>query len=451
MATTRQPTGFEGSLRALNPPQPDGRTVTDANIVVPGGTIMFSFSNAPPDASAIRLVLYESVFYLGGAHRQAYAPSHNGDDGPEQDRRDVVLAEIAASTSGGRLGSLRVERVSGWGEARMPFQRAWLRRHLIQLRIDQASDFMLNVWLEQPHRVYDHQLYVRVGALDDTGMWRWTTQGPTQPHHHVHVDYPIGGVAGELPPHTPPHDVRSFRYARPWFGQWQAYGRGTRSATYVIARPPPNVVAVHAMAAAYGPTVDAIATEAGRASSGVVLVSGHGGPRPDDPNPNATDGWFEFVPHNVAPGTSNLRIHKTDLLVGARRRESDDTATAQRLLWLDRLSYRLKATRIRLLILHGCNAGRDPAFLQLLADRLEVPVASHTCWVVYEGPPQPAPWRQMYRSLYEWWVGPPVNALRTGAPLRPRDLYWPPVTRLADVAYPRGDASLPAPIRYWTP
>src|SRR5512133_2845008 len=59
MAQAYTPTGFEGSLVANTP--------RAANTVLVGGTVVWRFTSAPPDADPVAIGIYDWVEYLGGA------------------------------------------------------------------------------------------------------------------------------------------------------------------------------------------------------------------------------------------------------------------------------------------------------------------------------------------------------------------------------------------------
>ena len=73
-------------------------------------------------------------------------------------------------------------------------------------------------------------------------------------------------------------------------------------------------------------------------------------------------------------------------------------------------------TAIRRLILHTCNAGNDPDFIQLVANRLRVPVQAQTDFIFF----QPS------ASFYE----------KDGSASLPRDERFWPIHRLGSLKIP---------------
>lgn len=93
---------------------------------------------------------------------------------------------------------------------------------------------------------------------------------------------------------------------------------------------------------------------------------------------------------------------------------SDNTQV--RLDALDRIADALKGTPIRRLLLHTCNAGRAPDFVQFIANRLRIPVMAQTDFI----------WFRPDASFYD----------QDKEPKLPRDEEFWPIHRVGEVKFP---------------
>jgi hypothetical protein len=238
----------------------------------------------------------------------------------------------------------------------------------------------------------------------------------------VHVKFPLAMV---IPKGTATLDT-TLNMLRTYGGNWQK-----KQPQYRLAEQTTMIVTKNLKGklqpSHYDDIVRALTKAANFATAGVVaLTVGHGG----------ADASVEGEPFfNLVPEDNKRAVTKVDWLARITQGDlvsfdkppkkgavkiSPDHNTRVRLDALDRIADALAGTPIRRLILHCCNAGNAPDFVQLVANRLRVPVVAHTDFIMVE----PA------ASFYE----------KDGQAKLPRDEEFWPTHRLGDVKVPREDA-----------
>lgn len=192
--------------------------------------------------------------------------------------------------------------------------------------------------------------------------------------HPIHGEYPMAMI---IPASGASKDP-SLATVRRWAAQWQHHKRQFRSTVSVPIASPRDVL----RPADYTPLVTAFKAAAEFSSSGVIaLAVGHG-----DAGDTRSIPWCNLVPENISPENANdyrLDINDVQLLDGATPGTVPGSATRVKLDALDRISDVLTAGGARRVLLHTCRAGANSRFMQLLADRLRVPVFSHVRQIEY--------------------------------------------------------------------
>jgi hypothetical protein len=185
----------------------------------------------------------------------------------------------------------------------------------------------------------------------------------------------------------------------------------------------------------YDDIIRALTAAANAATAGVVALSvGHGSAGKDDGVP-----FFNLIPEDNKQAQTGVkflaRIDQTDLAPYDEPSPKDAVAKnvpmgniQVRLDALDRLGDALRKTPIRRLLLHTCNAGNAPDFIQMIANRLQIPVVAQTDFVIFE------PAASYYQSDRQATL--------------PRDEEFWPTHKLGSVMLPRKD---PKPPRFGPP
>jgi hypothetical protein len=229
----------------------------------------------------------------------------------------------------------------------------------------------------------------------------------------------------------------------PWAKQWRDFQKDSRTLVPLAPiRPPPPQAAITPRD--YDPLVAAF-TSAAQASQGgiIALTVGHG-----DGGQSAgfTTPWCDLVgedARDTEPDGSHsyphrLLIFEPELNEGRGATSGGITTTPGpqtivKMNALDRIADAITppagSTRqpIRKVILHTCNAGNSVNFIQMIADRLRVPVQAHTDFIAYTLVPKAirahydSQQPQVPRDLHEW----PVELLAVERRPGPPPKRWP--------------------------
>lgn len=228
----------------------------------------------------------------------------------------------------------------------------------------------------------------------------------------IHLEYPLAMV---IPRGTARNDP-PLNLVRAWAEQWRQHKPSFRT-THGI----PIVRLTRAITPAdYDPFIVAVTAAANAATAGVVaLAVGHG-----DDGDSRNVAWCNLVPEDFNVETEineyKLDIDDQTLVFGKTPGNIPSAAERVKLDALDRLSDALGDTPIRRLILHTCNAGSNAEFMQMIADRLQVPVMAHQEFIAYQG-----------------FVGQAIDAFYDpDTPRRNDSLHFWPVSRLGKLARP---------------
>lgn len=219
----------------------------------------------------------------------------------------------------------------------------------------------------------------------------------------------------------------SLNFVRSWAEQWRRHKHTFRT-THAV----PIVRLSRAIRPSdYDPLIQAVRAAATAAKAGVVaLAVGHG-----DDGDSRSVAWSNLVPEDFDPQDpgqiANYRLDIDDqtLVFGSTPGSVPGQSEKVKLDALDRLADALAGTPIRRLLLHTCRAGGNAQFMQMLADRLRVPVMAHRESIAYQG-----------------FLGQAIDAFYDpDTPRRPDSLHFWPIRRVGNVARPG-----PAPRRFGT-
>ncbi|MCA9625308.1 MAG: hypothetical protein KC731_40075 [Myxococcales bacterium] len=269
----------------------------------------------------------------------------------------------------------------------------------------------IRAFIHDPERVSSHVLTVTIRYKVDGKPETFVGTSP------LHVRFPLAMVIpkGKATLDTALNMIP--RYASHWQSEEPDF-RHVEGVPIVVTRNIKRLEPRH-----FDGVVAGLRQAALNATAGVVALSvGHGGA-----DGQAGTAFISLVPEDNRRSVTGLeakcRVTQTDLVSfdeppkpgSVKITPSHDTLV--RLNALDRIADALANTPIRRLILHTCNAGNDGAFIQLLANRLRVPVQAQRDFIFFE--PQ--------ASYYE----------KDGKATLPRDGKFWPIHRLGSLKIPK--------------
>lgn len=368
------------------------------NIIVNGDDVSWKLANPPDTADSVQVKILEDV-------------------------RDLDGKRLRTGLTGGFLGEIRdkrfkTKRVFGGPPALVPDPALFHITHP-----EGREEGHILGFTPAPERVSEHLLTLVTEHRVDGKRVGFIGQ------HQIEVRQSLAMVVPGGTAHLDTALNQLSVYADKW-KQYQPGFRHVRHAKIFVTKNIPKPLPEH-----FDDVIERITEAATLAKSGVVaLALGHG--VVGDSNESVT--FFNFVPEDNRKAITNkpfiLRVDKTDLAEGLPHGRSNITVkphpfTRVRLDALDRLGDALAETSIRRLLLHTCRTGLDAEFLQMLADRLRVPVIGQRDWVDFLGEPDPA-------SVY-----------RDANPVMPRDQRFWPIQKATEPFFPRN----PPPPRHGVP
>jgi hypothetical protein len=357
-------------------------TNTNQNVCTPGEKVSFAFTSPPKVAAQVLVTVRQSVTFLNGRGAINNEP----------------IGGFRGRISGGQF---KVESVLG---APLPAQPD-------PVVIEVAASFAagapkLFAHVPEPELVRTHTLSLRIeGTIDGK---RQFAEGSAP----IHLEYPLAMVI----PQGGAQSDASLNFVRAWAEQWRGHKPSFRTTHGV-----PLVRLTRAIRPSdYDPFIQAVTAAATASKSGVVaLAVGHG-----DDGDTRSVAWCNLVPEDFSPETeiANYRLDIDDqtLVFGKTPGSIPGASERVKLDALDRLGDALSGTPIRRLLLHTCNAGSNADFMQMLADRVRVPVMAHTEFIAYQG-----------------FIGQSIDAFyEPDTPRRPDSLHFWPIRRVGQLARP---------------
>jgi hypothetical protein len=373
-------------------------TNADSNFVTPGDTAKLKFTNPLVTASDVVITVTESIVFLNSGNAAV---------------TDRLVGEFKGQLN---QGVLQVQSIRG---APLPTIKDPV---LFNVAADDSPGAAhLIARMPEPEQVQNHTLRLRI-----VGKVKGITE--TFPGASLlQVEYPMAMVIGRQIKN--PHD-QVFNFVGSWAkDQWIPFKPKFRFVQEVT----PLRLFRDITVADYDELNRAIIAAAKQATSGVVaLTTGHGDGGQSQPNGVP---WCNLVPEDFpppidpAPFLYKLDIQDDILAEGATQGQfPTDPRKIAKLRALDQLADGLVGTGIRRILLHTCHAGSSTRFMQLLADRVRVPLLAHTESIEYIGFPGSG-------SMIAHYEGE--------TPVTPRDLRHWPVAHVAGPFFPG-----PAPKRF---
>ena len=354
-----------------------------ANIIFPRQKLFFQFTDPPEKATDVRVRVLEDATLLDGTRVRG---RHLGEMvGKIENKR--FIPETAS------------------------FRRPDNRRDPLSIAIDHEDRSFgaeIQVPLLEAEEVDTHSLRLSISGAVGGHPETFTSRATIDVHYPMAMIVPRVGAA---------HD-RSLPVVHAWSKQWERHDPKVRKRVEV----PFVRIARGAVDADYDAIVAAFRTAAIHAQEGagvIALAVGHG-----DGGSTDTQPWFNLVPEDYPSDPHRYRLDIDDValqfgLGGVNVPSDSDKA---KLKALDRIAETLKAfPRVRRIILHSCKIATNPPFVQMVADRLQVPVRSHTESIDYTG-------AATARDIASHYGDESI--------VRPRDLRHWPVSRLASPAFP---------------
>lgn len=328
----------------------------DQNVATPADTISFRFSRPPPTATGVLVSIRESVDFLDGSATI----------------RDRPIGGFRGRIAGGRFIH---ERILG---APLPSISDPV---VIRIASSTAPNSPhLFAHLPEPHRVNAHTLTLQVEGR--VGGAQQVFRGKSV----VHLQYAMAMVV----PTPPATTDNSLNIVESWSRQWQRFNPsfrqcfGTRLTRLTRdARPADYDDWIGQMRAA--------AEYASRGSGVVAMATGHGDAGGwAFPDGGTAVAWCNLPPEDwhspeaPHPYRYQLALMETELADGTGV-GMPMGVTKVKLDALDRLADSLSGTGLRRIILHTCAAGDSAHFMQMLADRIRVPMIGHRTQIEYTG------------------------------------------------------------------
>lgn len=313
--------------------------------------VQFVFPSPPKIAKDVRVEIVEKFLNLDG--RPTFPPKVRNRDGELEAPEKRFFGNI----EGGKFV------VSGIVGGMFSKQRN------AEFNIsDPEGTTVMRARIMDPERVSSHTLMLQVRHGDGDEVWNGT--------HTIDVRFPLAMV---VPAGTAVHDLALNSlgpYARGWKSRQPRFRHVVTTTMYQTAQLPEIITQAH-----FNDVIRAHGQAARAATTGVVaLATGHGGH-------GSSSSFVNLVPEDKRGMTSKLLIRKSELVGGENgfmhgttpRNPSEEERV--RLDGLDRLGDELRKAKLRRLILHTCRAGGDGEFMQLIANRLQVPVAGQKDWI----------------------------------------------------------------------
>jgi hypothetical protein len=321
------------------------------NVVLPNEDLTFKFTNPPQTATKVRVNVVENVDFL---------------DGTASVKKRFVAGFLGNITAGDYV----VEKLFGMPIPAIPDPNMYSIVHP-----SGRPRGRILAMMPEAERVLSHTLLLEIeGAVNGQ---RVTFEGQAP----LHVEYPLAIV---VPGGTAVLD-NSLNFVSAWCRQWQKHNSTHRSLFPApIKRVTPPIQTSH-----YDTLITAFESAAKAATSGVVVLAvGHG-----DAGDTHADPWCNITPEDevviVGQGINfSLFIDLNELTFGAQGPPNVPGARDKvKLNALDRMSDVATSNGVRRILIHTCRAGASATFMQLMADRLRVPVFAQTEQVQFTGVP----------------------------------------------------------------
>jgi len=373
-----------------------------ANIIFPGQKLFFTFASPPKSATDVHVKVFEDVTFLD---RTA-------------DANDRFLGEIRGKIENRQF-------IPEVGKIRPPPPKGPLRTHALKIEIhfeDPREAAGLHVPLPEAESVRSHALRLKVEGTFGGRRESFTSKV------RIHVHYPMAMI---VPTAGASHDP-SLDIVRSWSQQWAVHDRSVRK----VVETPHSRLTRRIQDGDYDPLVVAFKEAAAHAAKGAGVIAwavGHGDGGDSrasaQTNEDAPIPWFNMSPEDFLPPIERgmpflykLDVDSDVLAFGVVHEDgigrTPPSSDLIKLRALDRIAEAIDPFGIRRIILHSCEVGDSQEIMQLVADRLQVVVRSHTGTIEYEGSGRVA----------AHYVGKPV--------VRPRDERQWPVSRLSSPMFP---------------
>jgi len=351
------------------------------NVALPGGIVSFEFSDSSAIAEDIVVEIFQAQEEAAGT----------------PDVRRIALFR----------GSISKGRFRGTSAQGFPIDTAPSPTPLTPIQISDGTtvvDTNINDWTN--HQLF-HLLRLKVSGKINGSKATFDSRAdfrveypqvmivPTQ----TATALPRGPGAHRTTVHELPLNIISS-----WSRHWQRHDPDFR-----IRLEVPTVQTRRPIRAShYQGLLSKIQEAVSRAPGGIIaLAVGH-----SDGGEGGTDAWSSLVPEDVAEvfeaddsasfPDAALYIHQTNLGQGATTGTTPSSDEMVRLDCLDRMAdiFTKVNPPIRKLILHSCKAGKNHAFMRLMADRIKVPVQAHLETLIYQGRANNGPIHSYYHSKY---------------------------------------------------
>lgn len=310
------------------------------NFVLPWEDVTFKFTNPPKTASNVQVKVLENVSFL---------------DGTEEVKYRFVGGFLGNITSGKYV----VDRLFGMPLPPEPDPACYSIVHPEGRSRGHILGFMPG-----PERVLSHTLLLRIEGVVQGNHVRFRGT------HPLHAEYPLAMI---IPDGKTTADF-GLRVVASWCEQWRKHKPDYRKTFKVPVSRGTGPIKPRE----YDALIQAFADAAAYATSGVVaLATGHG-----DADGTA---WCALSPEGKP--RRRLRINFNELKDGVGILRSPGTNTKVKLNALDRMADAAANTPIRRFLIHTCRVGANKDFIQMMADRLRVPVFGHIERIEYVGFP----------------------------------------------------------------
>jgi hypothetical protein len=374
-------------------------TRTSTNIARPGDTLRFTFSQPPESATNVEIDIHQAQLSSG----PDLIPGR-------------VLATFRGSIAKRRYIPKSVQKTAD------P-----LNRDMVIILSDGVNSVRVFIVDPGPMNFRNElQVSVRGRIKGKNGFFRGKAA--------LFVEYPMVMI---VPEPVAKSDL-SLNVVSSWANQWRAKDPNVRSIVRIKPVPPPPG---DLKPSDYDPLVAAFQSAAQQAPGGIVaLATGHGD---GGQGSIANVAWCNWPPEDKAPKTlpdgtqvfdHTLMINQDELadgVDGTVAKANPGPRTRVKLNALDRVADAVAAAALptikgakfamRRLLLHTCNVGNNTRFTQLIADRVRMPVVSHSDFIAYTGAAGSGTILAHYDS---------------DAPVSPRDLTEWPISRISAESRP---------------
>ncbi|MBK8257543.1 MAG: hypothetical protein IPK82_33355 [Polyangiaceae bacterium] len=365
-------------------------TGSGTNVVVVGdpakNLVQFEFASAPQKAEKVVITIVEKILDLDGKPRPSDADNIKLFTGKLENGKFVA--------SGFQMGK----------------KRSNLKNNEFKIADPEKKNIMRG-FIDDPERVSEHVLTLKTSHdIKGKSVEFVGTQ-------EVQVRFPLAMVIpkGKATLDTALNMIG--KYASNWKSK-DAPHRHVEETKMVVTKSLKGTLEP----SVYDDIVRAIAAAADKATGGIVALSvGHGGMGTVDTVP-----FVNLIPEDNKKAQTGVpflaRVDQTDLApydkppAPGSVKSTPGRNTQVRLDALDRIGDALQGKPIRRLLLHTCNAGNSPDFIQFLANRLRIPVFAQMDFI----------WFQPAASFYD----------KDGQPVLPRDEKFWPIHRSGEVKIP---------------